>query len=434
MNIIEIIAKKRDKKELEKNEIQYFVNEYTNGNVTDYQASALVMAIYLNGMSDDEITNLTLAMAHSGEMLDLSIFGKNVVDKHSTGGVGDKVTLILAPIIATFGIPVAKMSGRGLGFTGGTIDKLESIPGYNTGISTDEFINNVKNIGISLIGQTLNLAPADKKLYALRDAISCTDSIPLIASSIMSKKIAAGANKIVLDVTCGSGAFMKEYEQAEKLANAMNKIGKLAGKETICVMTNMEEPLGYAVGNNLEVIEAIKFLKGDMIQDVKEVVLELGAYMIKLAGLGDSIEENKERILGKITNGEAYNKFVQLVENQGGDISYLEDTDKFEKSKYILEVKSNEEGYISLLNARKVGELSGNIGAGRVRKEDKIDETVGIVLAKKVGDFVKVGEALAYIHANNLELGQYAVKELQNTYQISREKIEKTKTILGVIA
>ena len=433
MNIIEIIAKKRDKKELEKNEIQYFVNEYTNGNVTDYQAAALVMAIYLNGMSDDEITNLTLAMAHSGEMLDLSIFGKNVVDKHSTGGVGDKVTLILAPIIATFGIPVAKMSGRGLGFTGGTIDKLESIPGYNTGISTDDFINNVKNIGISLIGQTLNLAPADKKLYALRDAISCTDSIPLIASSIMSKKIAAGANKIVLDVTCGSGAFMKEYEQAEKLANAMNKIGKLAGKETICVMTNMEEPLGYAVGNNLEVIEAIKFLKGDMIQDVKEVVLELGAYMIKLAGLGYNIEENKERILEKITNGEAYNKFVQLVENQGGDISYLEDTDKFEKSKYILEVKSNEEGYISLLDARKVGELSGSIGAGRVRKEDKIDETVGIVLAKKVGDFVKIEEVLAYVHANNLELGEYAVKELQDIYKISKEKIEKTKTILGVI-
>ena len=328
---------------------------------------------------------------------------------------------------------MAKMSGRGLGFTGGTIDKLESIPGYNTGISTDDFINNVKNIGISLIGQTLNLAPADKKLYALRDAISCTDSIPLIASSIMSKKIAAGANKIVLDVTCGSGAFMKEYEQAEKLANAMNKIGKLAGKETICVMTNMEEPLGYAVGNNLEVIEAIKFLKGDMIQDVKEVVLELGAYMIKLAGLGYNIEENKERILEKITNGEAYNKFVQLVENQGGDISYLEDTDKFEKSKYILEVKSNEEGYISLLDARKVGELSGSIGAGRVRKEDKIDETVGIVLAKKVGDFVKIEEVLAYVHANNLELGEYAVKELQDIYKISKEKIEKTKTILGVI-
>lgn len=434
MNIIEIIAKKRDKKELEKSEIDYFIKEYTSGNVTDYQAAALVMAIYLNGMSDDEITNLTLAMAHSGEMLDLSVFGKNVVDKHSTGGVGDKVTLILAPIIASFGIPVAKMSGRGLGFTGGTIDKLESIPGYHTDISTGNFINNVKNIGISLIGQTLNLAPADKKLYALRDAISCTDSIPLIASSIMSKKIAAGANKIVLDVTCGSGAFMKEYEEAEKLANAMNKIGKLAGKETICVMTNMEEPLGYAVGNNLEVIEAVKFLKGDMIQDVKEVVLELGAYMIKLADLGDNIEENRKRILEKITNGDAYNKFVQLVKNQGGDISYLEDTDKFKKSEYILEVKANEEGYISSLNARKVGKLSGTIGAGRVRKEDKIDETVGIVLSKKVGDFVKVGEVLAYIHANDAKLGEYAVKELQDIYKISTKKIEKTKTILGVIA
>lgn len=433
MNIIEIIAKKRDKKELDKNEIEYFIKEYTNGNITDYQAAALVMAIYLNGMNDDEITNLTLAMAHSGEMLDLSIFGKNVVDKHSTGGVGDKVTLILAPIIATFGIPVAKMSGRGLGFTGGTIDKLESIPGYNTGISTNDFINNVKDIGISLIGQTLNLAPADKKLYALRDSISCTDSIPLIASSIMSKKIAAGANKIVLDVTCGSGAFMKKYEEAQKLANTMNRIGKLAGKETVCVMTNMEEPLGYAVGNNLEVIEAVKFLKGDMIQDVKEVVLELGAYMIKLAGLGDNIEENKERILEKIIDGEAYNKFLQLVENQGGDISYLEDTDKFEKSKYILEVKAEKEGYISSLDARKVGELSGTIGAGRVRKEDKIDETVGIVLAKKVGDFVKQGEVLAYIHVNDERLGKYALNELQNTYQISKEKIEKTKTILGVI-
>lgn len=433
MNIIEIIAKKRDKKELDKKEIEYFIKEYTNGIITDYQAAALVMAIYLNGMNDDEITNLTLAMAHSGEMLDLSIFGKNVVDKHSTGGVGDKVTLILAPIIATFGIPVAKMSGRGLGFTGGTIDKLESIPGYNTGISTNDFINNVKDIGISLIGQTLNLAPADKKLYALRDSISCTDSIPLIASSIMSKKIAAGANKIVLDVTCGSGAFMKKYEEAEKLANTMNRIGKLAGKETVCVMTNMEEPLGYAVGNNLEVIEAVTFLKGDMIQDVKEVVLELGAYMIKLAGLGDNIEENRERILEKVVNGEAYSKFLQLIENQGGDISYLKDTDKFEKSKYKLEVKAEKEGYISSLDARKVGELSGAIGAGRVRKEDKIDETVGIVLVKKVGDFVKVGEVLAYIHANDEELGKYAVKELQDIYQISIEKIEKTKTILGVI-
>ena len=271
MNIQEIIAKKRDKQKLSKEEIGFFVREYTNEKIADYQASALIMAIYINGMDEEEITNLTLAMAHSGEILDLSEFG-NVVDKHSTGGVGDKVTLILAPIIASLGIPVAKMSGRGLGYTGGTIDKLESIPGYNVNISEKEFIENVKKIGISLIGQTLNLAPADKKIYALRDATSTTESISLIASSIMSKKIAAGANKIVLDVTYGSGAFMKTKKRAQELANTMIKIGKLAGRETVTVITSMEEPLGRNVGNSLEVIEAVQALKGDWADDVREVV------------------------------------------------------------------------------------------------------------------------------------------------------------------
>lgn len=433
MNILEIIEKKRDKKELSKQEIDYFIMEYTNGNVTDYQAAALVMAIYLNGMTDVEITNLTMAMAYSGEMLDLSIFGKNVVDKHSTGGVGDKVTLILAPIIASFGIPVAKMSGRGLGFTGGTIDKLESIPGYCTNISTKTFIQNVKNIGISLIGQTLNLAPADKKLYALRDTICCTDSIPLIASSIMSKKIAAGANKIVLDVTCGSGAFMKNEEEAKQLSKTMKQIGTLAKKETVCVITNMEEPLGYAVGNNLEVIEAIQFLKQDMKEDVKEVVLTLGAYMIKLAGFGENIEENKQKILEKIKTNQAYQKFLQLVENQGGDISYLEDTTKFKKANYILPVKANKEGYVSSIDAKQVGELSGSLGAGRLKKEDKIDETVGIILNKKIGDFVQKEEILAYVHANDMLKGENVVKSLQTIYQIQKTKVEKTKTILDII-
>ena len=433
MNILEIIEKKRDKKELSKQEIDYFIMEYTNGNVTDYQAAALVMAIYLNGMTDVEITNLTMAMAHSGEMLDLSIFGKNVVDKHSTGGVGDKVTLILAPIIASFGIPVAKMSGRGLGFTGGTIDKLESIPGYCTNISTKTFIQNVNNIGISLIGQTLNLAPADKKLYALRDTICCTDSIPLIASSIMSKKIASGANKIVLDVTCGSGAFMKSKKQAEQLSKTMKQIGTLAKKETVCVITNMEEPLGSAVGNNLEVIEAVQFLKQDMKEDVKDVVLALGAYMIKLAGFGENIEENEQRILEKIKTNQAYQKFLQLVENQGGDISYLEDTNKFKKANYILPVKANKEGYVNSIDAKQVGELSGSLGAGRQKKEDKIDETVGIILNKKIGDFVQKEEILAYIHANDKEKGENAVKSLQTIYQIQQTKVEKLKTILDII-
>lgn len=433
MNIVEIIAKKRDNKTLTTAEIEYFITEYTKGTITDYQAAALVMAIYLNGMQDKEITSLTLAMAHSGEMLDLSIFGKNVVDKHSTGGVGDKITLILMPIIAALGIPVAKMSGRGLGFTGGTIDKLESIPGYRTDISVETFMQNVKEIGISLMGQTMNLAPADKKIYALRDTIACTESIPLIASSIMSKKIAAGANKIVLDVTCGNGAFMKSEEQARMLSNTMIRIGKLANKETVCVMTNMDEPVGYAVGNNIEVIEAIKSLKGDMPEDVEQVVLELGAYMIQLAGLGQDIKENKKTIKEVVRNGKAYQKLLELVEKQGGDISYLEDCSKFEQAKYILPVISKKTGYVQQLNAQKVGEISGKLGAGRVKKEDKIDPSVGIILVKKVSEIVKEGEILAYIHANDKTIGQEAQEELNAIYQIAEGKIEKPKVILDII-
>lgn len=433
MNILEIIAKKRDKKELSKEEIEYFVKGYTNGDITDYQAAALVMAIYINGMNDEETTNLTISMAHSGEMLDLSVFGKNVVDKHSTGGVGDKVSLILLPIIASFGIPVAKMSGRGLGFTGGTIDKLESIPGYNTGVEINNFIENVKNIGISLIGQTMNLAPADKKLYALRDTISCTDNIPLIASSIMSKKIAAGANKIVLDVTCGSGAFMQNRQDAIILSEAMIRIGKLAGKETVCIMTNMDEPLGFAIGNNLEVIEAIKALKGDIPDDVKEVVLELGAYMIKLAGIGEDIQENKEKILQNIENGKAYKKFVELVKNQGGDISYLEDTNKFDKAKFIIPVICDKDGYVEKINARDVGEISGLLGAGRIKKEDDIDQAVGVILCKKVSNEVKKGDILAYVHADSEELGKDAVCKLKEVYKISTTNVQKPQTILDII-
>lgn len=433
MNVIEIIAKKRDKKELDIEEINYFIKEYTQGNITDYQAAALVMAIYLNGMSDEEITNLTLAMADSGEILDLSKFGENVVDKHSTGGVGDKVTLILMPIIASLGIPVAKMSGRGLGFTGGTIDKLESIPGYNTGLSMQQFMDQVEQIGIGLIGQTMNLAPADRKIYALRDTIACTESIPLIASSIMSKKIAAGANKIVLDVTCGSGAFMKNEEEARKLSNTMNQIGHLANKETVCIMTNMEEPLGYAVGNNLEVIEAIRCLKGDMPEDVKQVVLELGAYMIKLDGKNADIEENKQMILEQIENRKAYEKFVELVKAQGGDISYLEDETKFKKANYIVPVIAKKEGYVKSVDAKRIGELSGKLGAGRVRKEDNVDQTVGIVLSKKVSDSVKIGEVLGYIHANQEEKAKQAEKELEDIYEITKDIVKKPNVILDII-
>ena len=425
MNIQEIIAKKRDKKELTKEEISFFINEYTNGNIADYQAAALIMAIYLNGMSKEETLNLTTAMANSGDILDLSSLGI-VVDKHSTGGVGDKVTLILMPVIASLGVPVAKMSGRGLGYTGGTIDKLESIPGYMVNIPEEEFIQNVKKIGISLIGQTMNLAPADKKIYALRDATSTTESIPLIASSIMSKKIAAGANKIVLDVTYGSGAFMKTKEKAKELADEMVEIGKLAGRETVAILTPMEEPLGRNIGNTLEVIEAVEALKGNMQDDVKEVVLELGSNMLKLAGKENDLEENKRKILENIQNGKALEKFKELVQNQGGDISYIEDTNKFEKAKYILPVildkrieeTKKQEVIVKQLKAEEIGKLSVFLGGGRIRKEDKIDPAVGIILNKKVGDKVEKEDIVAYIHANDKDKAEEAVRRLKEIYVV----------------
>ena len=418
MNILEIIAKKRDKKELTKEEIEYFVKEYTKGTIADYQASALIMAIYINGMNEREAKDLSLSMAYSGDVLDLSELGDNIVDKHSTGGVGDKVSIILLPIIASLGIPVAKMSGRGLGFTGGTVDKLESIPGYRTNIPIDEFIEKVKKIGISMIGQTLNLAPADKKLYALRDTVSCVESIPLIASSIMSKKIASGANKIVLDITVGKGAFMKTQENAQELAELMTKIGNLAGKEVICVFTKMDEPLGKAVGNSLEVKEAINFLKGFMPNDLKDVVFELGANMLKLAGFGEDLNKNKDMIIENIINGKAYEKLIQMVKNQGGDITYINDINKFEKAKYIIPVESKKNGIIKEINAEEVGKLACLIGAGRLKKEDEIDSSAGIVLNKKTGDYVKENEIIAYLHTNKEEIIEYAKNKILEIWKI----------------
>lgn len=433
MNIQEIIAKKRDKGELTREEIHYFITEYVAEKITDYQAAALVMAIYLNGMTKEETTNLTLEMANSGEILDLSVFGKTVVDKHSTGGVGDKITIVLMPIIASLGIPVAKMSGRGLGFTGGTIDKLESIPGYNTNIEVEKFIENVQKVGISVIGQTANLAPADKKLYGLRDSISCVGSMPLIASSIMSKKIAAGAEKIVLDVTVGSGAFMKTKEDAIKISKMMKDIGTLANRETVCVLTNMDEPVGRAVGNTLEILETIQCLKGNMPEDIKEIILGIGAQIIKLAGEGDNLEENRNKILENINNGRAYTKFLELVQIQGGDISYIENPEKFQKARYIIPVYSEEEGYVEELNAEKVGVTSVHLGAGRVKKEDGIDHSVGMWIEKKVGDRVNKGDILAYIHANDTEKGNTAVKDLKQAYKIIKNPIQMENYILDII-
>lgn len=433
MNIQEIIEKKRDNKELTKEEIEFFIKGYTNETITDYQAAALIMAIYLNGMTNRETTDLTLEMAYSGDVLDLSKLNQTIVDKHSTGGVGDKVSIILLPIISSLGIPVAKMSGRGLGFTGGTVDKLEAIPGYKTDIDIQKFVKNVQKIGISMISQTLDLAPADKKIYALRDSISCVENISLIASSIMSKKIASGAQKIVLDVTVGNGAFMKNMKDAKKLANEMIEIGKLANRETVCVLTNMDEPLGFAVGNNLEVIEAIKFLKGDMPEDVAEVVFELGSYMIKLAGKGDDLEENKKSMMNNIKNGKAYNKFLELIKNQKGDVTYIENIESFEKSKFMMPVYSEENGYISKINAKEIGKLAGFLGAGREKKEDKIDPSVGIILNKKVGNKVAKDEILAYIHANDVKKMEETACKMKEIIKISKEPIKTNKVILGIL-
>lgn len=418
MNILDIIAKKRDKKELSKEEINFFIEGYINDKVTDYQAAALIMAIYINGMNEREITDLTLAMAYSGDTLDLSDLG-DVIDKHSTGGVGDKITLILMPIIASLGIPVAKMSGRGLGFTGGTIDKLESIPGYNTNVSVEQFKENVKKIGISLIGQTLNLAPADKKIYSLRDTISCTESIPLIASSIMSKKIASGANKIVIDVTCGSGAFMKNTKEAEKLADIMTKIGELSNRKVSCVITGMDEPVGYAVGNILEVKEAVDVLKNKYIpQDVERIITLLGANMLLLANKVKDVQEGKNMILENLHNGKAYQKFIELVQNQGGDISYIENTDKFEKAKFIVPIKAEKKGKITKLDALTIGKLAGFLGAGRIKKEDNINKRVGFVFEKKVNDYVDKDDIIGYIHSDDEEKAKYVQSKLNDFLEI----------------
>lgn len=419
MNILDIIAKKRDGKELSKEEIEYFVNGYTNGEVADYQAAALIMAIYIKGMTDLELFDLTFSMANSGDVLDLSEFGENVVDKHSTGGVGDKVSIILLPIVASLGVPVAKMSGRGLGFTGGTVDKLEAIPGFNTNIDIEKFKEYVHKIGISMIGQTMNLAPADKKIYALRDAINCVDNIPLIASSIMSKKIAAGANKIVLEVTYGKGAFMKNIEDAKILANKMETLGRYANLEVKSIFTPMDEPIGYAVGNTLEIIEAINFLKGkDMPSDLKDIVLKIGSQMIKLAGLGEDIDENQKKMLRATQDGSAFNKFKEMVRCQQGDITYLDNIEKFKKAKYILEVKSNKTGIIKDINAENIGKVACFLGAGRIKKEDIIDMSVGIILNKKVHDFVQEGDSLAFVYANDEEKANKAVNELEKIFII----------------
>lgn len=433
MRLYDIIAKKRDKKELSKEEIEFFIEKYTNGEVPDYQASALLMAIYLNGFTKEETANLTMAMVNSGDVVDLSMIEGVKLDKHSTGGVGDKTSLILVPMVAAAGGKVAKLSGRGLGHTGGTLDKLESIPGFNISVEEDKFIDMVKNAGLVIAGQTQNLVPADKKIYALRDVTATVDSIPLIAASIMSKKIASGSDAIVLDVKYGEGAFMKTAEDAEKLATAMVNIGKSVGRNTSAAITLNGEPLGYAIGNALELKEVIEVLKGEGPEDLRELCLQLGAQMLRLGNIETDIEKGRAKLEAILKDGSALAKLRELVVLQGGDPKVIDDSELFTISPLTHEVKATKEGYVYELNAEGVGVSSLLTGAGRHTKDDELDYGAGIILKKKMGDYVKVGDILATLYSSDEAKFEKAEEELQKAYSIQPQKPEKSSIIHKII-
>ncbi|MEG0285539.1 MAG: pyrimidine-nucleoside phosphorylase [Vagococcus sp.] len=400
MRMVDLIQKKRDGGVLSEEEIKFIVSGYTSGSITDYQMSALLMSIYFEDMTDEEITCLTMAMSHSGDVIDLSEIEGIKVDKHSTGGVGDTTTIVLAPLVASVGAAVAKMSGRGLGHTGGTIDKLEAIPGFQVEIPNDDFIRLVNESYVAVTGQSGDLAPADKKIYALRDVTATVDSIPLISSSIMSKKIASGADAIVLDVTTGDGAFMKSLEDAERLAHTMVRIGKLANRQTMAIISDMSQPLGNAIGNANEIVEAIDALKGEGPEDLMEMVYTLGSQMVVLAKKADTLEEARAMLEENIKNGKATEKFKEMIRNQGGDDSIVDHPEKLPQAKYVIEVPSKESGVISKMVADQIGIAAMMLGAGRRTKEEAIDYAVGLYLNKKVGDSVEEGESLVTIYAN----------------------------------
>lgn len=432
MRMYDIIEKKRDGKELDYTEIKFFIDGYCEGKIPDYQASALLMAIFLNGMNERETAELTDCMANSGDKVDLSDITGIKVDKHSTGGVGDKTTLILAPIVAACGIPVAKMSGRGLGHTGGTIDKLESIPGFKTALTKEQFINNVKTIGLAIAGQTGNLTPADKKLYSLRDVTATVNNISLIASSIMSKKIASGADKIVLDVKTGSGAFMKSLEDSIILAGTMVDIGKRVGRDTVAIVTDMDNPLGNAIGNSLEVIEAIDTLKGKGPEDLEEVSLKLASMMIELAGMGDK-KKCYELVKASIVNGKALNKFSEMIERQGGNPKIIDDYSLFGKSGIIYDIYAENKGYIESIKTDALGVASVMLGAGRETKESSIDYNAGILLKKKTGMQVKEGDLLAKLYTRDTEKALEASKMFKLAIKYSNTPPQKRPLIQAFI-
>ncbi|MCE5286885.1 MAG: pyrimidine-nucleoside phosphorylase [Pelosinus sp.] len=431
MRMVDLIEKKRDGKELTTAELNFIIKGYTDGSIPDYQVSALAMAIFFQDMTQQERADLTMAMVHSGDTIDLSAIKGIKVDKHSTGGVGDTTTLVLAPLVAALGVPVAKMSGRGLGHTGGTIDKLESIEGFHVEIGKDEFIDLVNRHKIAVIGQSGNLTPADKKLYALRDVTATVNSIPLIASSIMSKKIAAGADAIVLDVKTGAGAFMKTEEDAKKLAQAMVRIGNNVGRRTMAVISDMSQPLGFAIGNALEVKEAIDTLKGHGPKDLRELCMALGSQMVFLAGKAASLEEAKTRLQEVIENGQALAKFKEFIQNQGGNPSVIDHPELLPTAAYKIEVPAKEDGVVAEITADAIGTAAMLLGAGRATKESKIDLAVGLVLNKKVGDKVVKGESLVTIHANQEDVAAVMEKIYQNI-RIA-EKAEAPRLIHEII-
>ncbi len=433
MRMYDLIVKKRNGGVLEGDELRWMIKQYTAGNIPDYQMSAMMMAVYFQGMDEQETLELTLAMRDSGDILDLSGIKGVKVDKHSTGGVGDKTSITLAPLVSSVGVRVAKMSGRGLGHTGGTIDKLESFPGFSTGISTDHFFDQVNRIGIAIMGQTAELAPADKKLYALRDVTATVDNFSLIASSIMSKKLAAGADAIVLDVKCGSGAFMKKREDAMRLAEEMVKIGKGAGKSTTAFLTNMDQPLGFAVGNALEVKEAIDTLKGKGPEDFTKLCMTLGTQMVLSAGIAKEEEEAEEMLQKSIDSGAALDKLAEWVEAQGGKKEAVYQTERLPQSRYTTVLTSPKDGYIGHITCDEVGVCSLILGGGRETKESEIDLSVGIVLKKKAGDLVKENEVLAELHYNDEQKCLQAKERLLNAYTIQEKQPEYTEIILDKV-
>ncbi len=433
MDITSIIKKKCERKELTPDEIKYFVGKYAKGEISDAQAAGLVSFIYANGITEDEILVLCKAMGETGDTINLNEISSNIVDKHSTGGVGDKATLILMPVMAALDIPVAKISSRGYGISGGTIDKLESIPGFRTEISIEEFIKNIKENNLCIMGQNFNFAPVEQKLYKLRTQLGYTNSLPLIAASLLSLKIAVGCDKLVFDITCGNGTYIKTYDEGKKLAKLLIRLGKRLDKKVACVITNMNEPLGYSIGHNLEMKETIMALNGKMPQDLGDVIEALGGVMMSLVSPNNALDTSAKAIKEVLRNGKALQKFKEMVARQGGDVSYIDDPEKFDKARYAIPVFANDDGTVEKIDTDMVGSIAVFLGAGRMKDELDINRTAGIVLNKKVGDDVKSGEVLAYIHTNDEGKLQGATENIREAFVISDKKINVKSRVLEII-